>query len=248
MYSIETLLKSGRSELGRILAATRVNPQGDQNARRSRIAQALGLNSSQLICGIGFNRAIEDYETAIHFLGFSSLEALASERNFILVHDRYSKLSVNDILEIYAVLGADPQRFEKWSDLVGTRLTTIEAQLEATINPILIGGYKLEVRGVYENNLASADFVQMRLDPNYAVLRDIAGECANMLNAQAITAAEFLRHPGVTVREKTRMIDSGLIDQQTLDEYFAESGNEESTRELKNALTSTPSADLRRYS
>ena len=100
MYSIESLLHASRDELGEILASTQVTPQGDQNDRRVRIGQAFGLNAAQLVCGIGFNPCLEDYPTAVHFLGFSSFEALAEERNYTLVHDRYSNLSVNDILEI----------------------------------------------------------------------------------------------------------------------------------------------------
>lgn len=238
MYSIESLLRADRAELGKILSSTRVAPQGDQNARRARVAQALGLNASQLVCGFGFNTAIEDYETAVHFLGFPSLDVMASERNYILVHDRYSNLSVNDILEIYAVLGADSKRRSMWADLVSSRLVTIEAQLEETINPILIGGYKLEIRGVYDNKLASAAFVQLRLDPNYAVLRDIANECANMLESKSITPEAFIRSPGITVREKGRMIFLGLLDQDTVDNYLAETGDSADAVGLREILAS----------
>ncbi len=237
MYSIETLLHGDREELGRILASTRVAPQGDQAARRTRIAQALGLNSAQLVCGFGFNAAIEDYGTAIHFLGFSSVEAMAGERNYTLVHDRYSDLSVSDILEIYAVLGADTKRRAMWSDLVSSRLLTIEAQLEETINPILIGDYKLEIRGVYENSLASPAFVQLRLDPNYAVMRDIANECANMLVSKSISPEDFIRSPGVGAGEKSRMISQGLLDKGIVDRYLVEMGDAPDAQSLRQALT-----------
>ncbi len=230
------MLRADRDELGKILASTRVGPQGDQNARRSRIAQALGLNSSQLVCGFGFNPALEDYTTAIHFLGFFSFEAMASDRNYTLVHDRYSNLSVNDILEIYSVLGRDSARRSMWSDLVSSRLLTIEAQLEETINPILIGGYKLEIRGLYENNLASPAFVQLRLDPNYAVLRDIANECVNMLASNSISPDDFIRSAGLTAREKSRMIAQGLLEQDTVERYLAERSGAEDAESLRDAL------------
>lgn len=236
MHSIEELLHASREDLGQILAATRVAPQGDQNARRVRIAQALGLNSAQLLCGFGFNRAIENFPTAVHYLGFSNFEALESERNYVLVHDRYSNLSVNDILEIYSVLGIETDERARWSDLVSSRLITIEAQLEETINPILIGGYKLEIRGVYENHLASPAFVQLRLDPNYAVLRDIANECTNMLASGSIPPAEFVRSRGVTTREKTRMILEGLLDGATVEEYLAEVDDSTEATVLREAL------------
>lgn len=93
LYSIDTLFAASRHELGEILASTRVAPQGDQNWRRTRIAQALGLNSAQLVGGFGFNPTLEDYATAIHFLGYSSFEALTAERNYTLVHDRCSNLA-----------------------------------------------------------------------------------------------------------------------------------------------------------
>ncbi len=238
VYSIETLLHADQQELGKILASTRVAPQGDQNARRTRIAQALGLNAAQLVCGIGFNPMLETYTTAIHFLGFSSFEGLASERNYTLVHDRYSNLSVNDILEIYAVLGQDSVRRSMWSDLVSSRLITIEAQLEETINPILIGGYKLEIRGLYENNLASPAFIELRLDPNYAVLRDIANECVNMLTSHSISQDEFIRSTGLTAREKSRMVTQGLLDHETVERYLAESDDTEEAVSLREAMAS----------
>lgn len=236
MYSIETLLHAERDAIGKILSSTRVAPQGDQNARRTRIAQALGLNSAQLVCGFGFNPAIEKYETAIHFLGFSSYETMSGERNYTLVHDRYSNLSVNDILEIYTVLGADTERRSMWSDLVSSRLVTIEAQLEETINPILIGGYKLEIRGVYENQLASPAFVQLRLDPNYAVMRDIANECSNMLASKSISPQDFIRSSGLTSREKSRMVAQGLLDRTTVEAYLAEIGDNAEAIDLREAL------------
>tara|TARA_R110002095_G_scaffold154095_1_gene133922 strand:+ start:517 stop:1254 length:738 start_codon:yes stop_codon:yes gene_type:complete len=236
VHSIESLLTASREDIGQMLASTRVAPQGDQNARRTRIAQSLGLNSAQLVCGFGFNRAIEGYTTAIHFLGFSSFDALASERNYVLIHDRYSNLSVNDILEIYRVLGSEVEQHALWSDLVSSRLITIESQLEETINPILIGGYKLEVRGVYEHHLASPAFVQLRLNPNYAVLRDIANECANMLTSGSISPEAFIRSNGLTAREKARMVTEGLLDPAVVEAYLSDSPRDDDVPALTFAL------------
>jgi hypothetical protein len=236
LHSVESLLHAGRQELGEMLAATRVAPQGDQNARRTRIAQALGLNAAQLVCGLGFNASLVDYTTAVHFLGFSSFESLAVERNYTLVHDRYRSLSVNNILDIYAFLGNDKARRASWSDLASSRLITIEEQLEETINPILIGGYKLEIRGIYENSLASPAFVRLRLDRNYAVLRDIANECVNMLTSKSISPTDFIRSQGLTPREKSRMVLQGLLEKQTVNDYLAEIGDGEEATSLRKAL------------
>ena len=99
-----------------------------------------------------------------------------------------------------------------------------------------MGGYKLEIRGVYESNLASPTFVRLRLEPNCAVLRDIANECVNVLTSNAITQAEFIHSDGLTVREKSRMILQGLLDKETVDSYLSEIGNSEDAASLREAL------------
>lgn len=227
MYAIEQLLHANQQELGQILAEAKVQPQGDPNSRRDKIAQALGLKTSQLVCGVGFNHNIATYLTAIHYLGFNSFESLVSERNYQLIHDRYTALSVDNILQIYGVLGADDLERDTWSDLIMTRLTTIEGQLEETINPILIGGYKLEIRGIYENGLASAAFLKMRLAREYGVLRDISNECAVMLETGTCSASKLLGEQGMSIEEKTRLVKRGVISAKDINEFVEASGSED---------------------
>ena len=230
MYTIEQMLNASQSELGRILAEAKVAPQGDPNARRENIAQALGLKIGQLVCGVGFNPIIEDYPTAIHYLGFNSLENLVSERNYVLIHDRYHDLGVNDILEIYAKLGKDLSHKERWADLIITRLATIEGQLEATINPILIGGYKLEIRGIYENGLASEGLLSQRLAAENRVLRDLANETAVILETGACGGQRLLSEPGLSIDEKSRLVEQGLISAEDARAFVAANGGDDGER------------------
>ena len=239
MYAIEQLLRASQLELGQILAETKVQPQGDPNARRDTIAQALGLKPNQLVCGVGFNSCISEYLTAIHYLGFNSYEALAAERNYQLIHDRYTALSVDNILQIYSVLGSDDSQRSAWSDLIMTRLTTIEGQLEETINPILIGSYKLEIRGIYENALASEEFLKIRLAREYGVLRDIANECDVMLETGTCSPGRILAEPGLSIDEKIRLVRRDAISVDELNEFIESSGGEDAAN-LAAALASEP--------
>ena len=236
MNTIEQLLNASQTQLGTILASAKVPPQGDPNARRDNIAQALGLKTGQLICGVGFNPVLADYPTAIHYLGFNSLDALAGERNYLLIHDRYHELSVNDILEIYKVLGKHPSQRDRWADLIITRLATIEGQLEETINPILIGGYKLEIRGIYEHGLASEALLQNRLAKENQVLRDIANEAAVMLETGACDAARLLSESGLSIEEKTRLVGQGLISSADAKAFINSHGGQDAEN-LAAALT-----------
>ncbi|MGH8595040.1 MAG: hypothetical protein ACREXT_00115, partial [Gammaproteobacteria bacterium] len=166
LQTFESVVRAPATGLVSIFSPLRARVRGEGEGRRSQLAQVLGLNPVQLVCGVGFNRDLPRIPDLVRFLGYPSRDALIGERNYLFIHDRYRSLSVNDVVEIYGVLGGPPEPDAEAMDLVINRLTTLEAQLEETINPILIGGYKLEVRGIYENHLASPALVNGRLDSN----------------------------------------------------------------------------------
>jgi hypothetical protein len=238
MQSFENLIQASANGLSAIFSPLRGKLKGDGEARRGQIAQLLGLNLAQLVCGVGFNAELARIPDMPKFLGFASRDALLTERNYIFIHDRYRALSVNNIVEIYAALGQLPGGAAEWSDLVMSRLNNIEGQLEETINPVLIGGYKLEVRAVYERRLAGPGLINARLDANYAVLRDITNESMLMLEMKALSPEAFLRHPGVTAEEKARGLFQNLIAREALAAYLAETPDADPEHKLQAALQS----------
>lgn len=236
MQSFENLIQASANGLSAIFSPLRGKLKGEGEARRSQVAQLLGLNVAQLVCGVGFNAELARIPDLPKFIGFPTRDALIAERNYVFVHDRYRALTVNNVVEIYVALGKSAGGVGEWSDLVMSRLNNIEGQLEETINPVLIGGYKLEIRAVYENRLASPALVNARLDPNYAVLRDITNESMIMLEIGAITAEAFLRHPGVTVEEKARGLFQNLIPAAAVTAYLAQHPEADPERKLASAL------------
>jgi hypothetical protein len=238
MYSFETLLHAASDELLAIFAATRVGPLDDNDVRREQIAQQLGLRVPQLLCGVGFNAMVPRHEGLLRVLGFASFEALATARNFAFIHDVYRALSINNILEIYSALTRLQEPGTHWADLVLSRMTNLESQLEETINPILIGGYKLEIRAIYENDLASAEFIRGRLTPNHAVMRDVANENAIMLEHGAVDPLAFLECPGLSNDEKRRAIFQGLIPPAIAERYIRQVPSADEQRLYRDALAS----------
>jgi len=235
MQTFESLIRASAPVLVSIFSPLRERTRGEGESRRTQLAQLLSLNVAQLVCGVGFNHELARVPDLVRFLGYPSAQALTSERNYLFVHDRYRSLSVSDIVEIYAALGSSPNVAGTAADLVISRLSTLEAQLEETINPILIGGYKLEVRGIYENRLASPTLVNARLGPEYGVLRDITNEAMIMLETGAMMPADFIRHPGVTVEEKCRAVFQRLIPLEILDAYLAERPQATDAAQLRTA-------------
>jgi hypothetical protein len=236
LQSFENLVRAPATGLVSIFSPLRARVRGEGEGRRAQLAQLLGLNPIQLVCGVGFNRGFPRVPDLVRFLGYPARDALIAERNYAFIHDRYRSLSVNDVVDIYGELGAGPELSSEATDLVINRLSTLEAQLEETINPILIGGYKLEVRGIYENHLASPTLVNARLDSNYSVLRDITNESIIMLEVGAITPDLFLRHPGVTGDEKHRAIFQRLVTAEEAARYLAEFPNAADAAQIKATL------------
>lgn len=238
MYSFETLLHASSDELIAIFAATRVGPLDDTDARREQIAQQLGVKVPQLVCSLGFNAEVPQHDGIHRALGYSGFEPLAAARNYAFIHDIYQSLSINNILEIYGALSRLQEPGMDWSDLVLSRITSIESQLEETINPVLIGGYKLEIRAIYESRLASQAFVTGRLTPNHKVMRDLAGENAIMIERGAIEPMEFLTAPGIDADEKRRVVFQGLVPPAVADRYIRSLESEEEQRSFREALES----------
>lgn len=237
MYSFEVLLRASSDELLAIFAATRVGPLDDNDGRREQIAQQFGVRVPQLLCSVGFNPAAPEQPNIARALGFSDFAALVAERNYAFIHDVYRALSINNILDIYANLARLEEPNMHWSDLVLTRINNIESQLEETINPILIGGYKLEIRAIYENNLASPEFVTGRLTANHAVMRDVANENAIMLERGAIDPTAFLLCEGVSADEKRRAMFQGLVPPAIADHYIRQLRSEDEQRRFREALS-----------
>jgi hypothetical protein len=221
MYSFETVL---------------VGPLDDKDAQREQIAQQMGINVTQLVCSFGFNPDALKLAGVVNALGYASVSALVGERNYLFIHDRYHGLTINNILDIYSVIGRSRDDVNVWSDLVMSRLTNIEGQLEETINPVLIGGYKLEVRAIYEQHLASSEFVDARLQAGYEVLRDIANEAMIMLETKAITPEQFIASTNVTIDEKCRGVFQGLITQGVVESHVSGAVEEAEKRRLLEAL------------
>lgn len=238
MQAFESLIRSSASAMIALFSPLRGKVRGEGEGRRAQIAQLVGLNDTQLICGVGFNPELKRVPDLARFLGYASPGALTAERNYLFIHDRYRALSVNNVVEIYGALGAGGTSPADCSDLLLSRLNNLESQLEETINPILIGGYKLEVRAIYENRLAGPSLVGTRLGHNYQVLRDITGEIAIMLQTGAIQPADFLAHEGVSDEEKSRAIFQGHVPVSIIDGFLADRPSADSDGKLRAARAS----------
>ena len=107
MASFEQLLSGDENELAIMFARFRAEPSGDPERQLANISQGLGLNTSQLICGFGFNVNAIHLPRALNALGFSSYDALWGQRNYTFINDVYRMLSIDNVISIYLKVGSD---------------------------------------------------------------------------------------------------------------------------------------------
>ncbi len=216
MASFEQLLSGDENELAIMFARFRAEPSGDPERQLANISQGLGLNTSQLICGFGFNVNAIHLPRALNALGFSSYDALWGQRNYTFINDVYRMLSIDNVISIYLEVGSDLDAHDFIPDLVLSRLNSIESQIEATINPVMLGSYKLEIRAVYENHVVAPDLVDTRLEPQYEVLRGIVDEVILIVESGTLTPDDVLSRPGVSADEKRKLLFRGLVDRDQI--------------------------------
>ncbi|MCC6202213.1 MAG: hypothetical protein IT494_04340 [Gammaproteobacteria bacterium] len=234
MATFADILRADAAALERMLANGSGAGSGD--AGREAKARRIGVNQTRLICGVGFNPHARQRSDFARMIGFNSVDALLSERNYRFIHDHYDELTVGNIIDIYTVVGHIRSLAVELYDPIFSRLQEIESELEGTINPILVSGYKLEIQSIHANRLASPELIARRLEPQYYVLRDIGGELPAMLEAGVLTQPQLLRHPGINVHEKSRLVFQGLIDKELVREYLHEPGTAPVDREVLQRL------------
>lgn len=222
MEPFEQALTSGLDVLAGMLSSGNLRDKEPPDQWLDRLAQRLGMTEVQLLCAVGFNPQIQGSEGLARLLGMSSFEALESQRNGAFINDVYRHLNIDKVLMLQSAIhtglrsGAveNESAVEAIVETLMSRLETIEGQIEETINPVLIGSYKLEIRGLYEQRLVNGDFVRTRLTAGYEVLRDLCGELNLMLDSTLVSPAELLGSGGVSPGEKSKLLFSGKVTQE----------------------------------
>jgi hypothetical protein len=242
MRPFDRLLYASEGELMKLFQSLRAPPAARQDLFLDEVAQSLGLEREQLVCACGFNPHLLGVPSVVSRLGFSGFPALWRTRDEVFVEDAYRVLSIDDILAIYALIGRGDGD-AAFSNLIQRRLNHIEEQIEATINPITLGSYKLEVRSIYEHNLLSRDFIEWRMEGNYAVLRRLSNEVTLMIATGIIKPAEMVAAPGITVEEKTRLLHDHLVSAEDVLRYLDGAELPDAEREaLEQAVRQLPAA------
>lgn len=190
--------------------------------RGRRIARALGLTFTQLVCAVGFNPQIRELPDVTAILGFDTYDALAHERNMRFVEDVYKRLGINNVLAVYAEVPKYMQMLTIMQYLVGRRLERIESRIEATVNSIVIERYKKEISAIYRGGVAQVDFTESRLAKTDSGFRALLNEVSIIVEARVMPIGEIFFRDTVLPEEKRRLIARGFIPKSLIEERLAD--------------------------
>ena len=211
MASLSHILGIGTGKLSNLLRRSTAGSEGTREERVAHAADRLGINSSRLICALGFNPHLRTVDSELAGLGYAGYDDLAAHRNELFVNDIYRKLSIDDVLAIYDAVSRDPPLLQVMQYLLTARLEKIEGRIEQTVNPLVIERYKKEMRAIYADGVAQIEFAEARLNTTDSGFRALVNEVSIIVDSRIIPVGDIFFRDTIFPEEKRRLLNRGLI-------------------------------------
>jgi hypothetical protein len=238
----EALLHASQAALSLEFQRFPVEARSDTVESAEAAARTFSVNPTQLLCALAFNRTTRNVPRVWAALAYSCFEALQSRANYLFINDCYRFLTIDNVLDLYAEIVQHADAPAWVPDLVLDRLAFIEQQIEETINPVMIGSYKLEMRAIYEDGIADPSFIDARLKESDAALRGLGTEVALMVEHGLLTPREALWRPTVSLEEKQYLLRLRVVDPEVIRERLGAADLADAERRFLEAALPPPRA------
>ncbi len=211
LFGFTELLTASDTNLVKIFYQVKSDPSADFIKNINSISAALGLNHSQLVCAIGFNKNIRDLTDIITVLGFKSHKVMTYRRNELFTTDTYQQLDIDNILDIYSARLEDVEILDTLRECLQPRLQHIEADMERTDDPGHTFSYRMEIHSIYQSGIADKPFAEERINRDIGKYRLIASELNEMINADIFPPSNFFFMANISPDEKKELIEQKHI-------------------------------------
>ena len=161
-------------------------------------------------------------------LGYANQADLIEQRDFLFINDPYRFLPLNNILAIYHKVTVDGS----FLNLVLARLNRMEMELDRTLSPAVINGYKREVWSLYECRIGQPQMAELRLGEGYGGLRALTDEVLVLAETRILPIEDLFCRASVSPDEKRRLLDRGYITADLLQRRLQEPGLSEAERQV----------------
>jgi len=211
MPGFTELLTASDADLVKIFYKVKVNEQDDFIVKINKAAEQLGLNHSQLVCALGFNRYIRDLSDIYSLLGFRSYKLLSYRCNELFRTDTYNQLPIDNILDIYSERLEDQEILDSIREILNPRLMNIENSMEKDADPSRIFSYRMEVHAIYSAGVADKAIAEERLGMNNGKCRLLSDEIIAIVSAGTIPPSNLFFLDTVLPEEKSKLIENDHI-------------------------------------
>lgn len=216
MPGFNKLLKAAPSDLVGMFSGFRFGEDVESTERLRRISVEFNIHPTAIMCAIGFNRGLRSAEALLPILGYSSREALINRRDYLFAADIYKHLSIARIQEIYSTIGNDPDITGPLTNVLIARLEHIEENIDDTVSSRIIDNYKLEVRTIYAEGVASIEFAEHRIADVENGFRALTNELMHIATNHVLPPGDLFFRDHVLPAEKRKLIKHGLIPHDML--------------------------------
>ncbi len=214
MISFTELLTASDSDLVKIFYKVKVEPTDDFIKRINKIGAQMGLNHSQVVCAIGFNKNIRELTDIITTMGFRDYKLLSYRQNELFTTDTYNQLSIDNILDIYSARLEDAEIMLSLRELLMPRLQHIESEIDKSDNPAHIISYRMEIHSIYTSGIADKDFAEKRINkPGIGKFRLLSNELGAVVENGYIPASNLFFMETISPEEKKDLIDGKHISE-----------------------------------
>jgi hypothetical protein len=205
------LLTASDADLVKIMYKVKVDGSNDFIVRINTAAAQLGLNHSQLVCALGFNKHIRDLEDIYSTLGFRNYKVLAYRCNELFTTDTYNQLSIDNILDIYSERLEDQQILDSIREMLGPRLERIETDIDKHGDPAHVISYRMEIHSIYNAAIVDKKFAEARIARDIGRFRLLSDEINVIVDAALIPPSNLFFTGNLVPEEKKALIDRGHI-------------------------------------
>ena len=232
MISFTELLTASDADLVKLFYKVKPDDGQDFIKKINKIAAQLGLNHSQLVCALGFNKHIRDLTDIVSILGFRSYKLLSYRQNELFTTDTYQQLPIDNILDIYSERLEDEQILEMIRGLLRPRLEHIEADIEKNDDPAKIISYRMEIHAIYNSGIADKAFAEERINKEISKFRIMANEAGVIVENGLLPPSNLFFMETISPEEKRDLIENKHISEDMIKNRIQNKNISEEEREM----------------
>ena len=206
MVNFTELLTATDADLVKLFYKIKTNPSEDFIIRINKVAAQLGLNHSQLVCALGFNKYIRDLSDIYSLLGFRSYKILSYRCNELFSTDTYNQLAIDNILDIYSERIEDETILISLKEMLIPRLEHIEADIDKNEDPSHVISYRMEIHSIYTAGIVDKSFAEYRINKDIGRFRVIANELNLIIEAGYYPPSNLFFMDTISPEEKKDLI------------------------------------------